>query len=121
MVASISCHIPNPNPNVDIDKEALARIVLEELDERGLISKDSIEYFHVSAATAWERWTGRKYGFVGGYPQYMRIKPWQMIDARLDGRGAYICGDSAYPGQGIPGVALSGINAFYKMKGKLRK
>jgi C-3',4' desaturase CrtD len=115
MVASISCHIPNPKPDLDVDKNELAKIVLEELDARGLIPKEAIEYFHVSAAKAWERWTGRKFGFVGGYPQYMRTKPWQMIDARLDGKGAYICGDSAYPGQGIPGVALSGINAFHKM------
>jgi len=115
MVASVSCHIPNPSPEQDIDKDALAEIVLDELDRKGLIPRTAIEYFHVSAAAAWERWTGRKYGFVGGYPQYMRTKPWQMIDARLDGRGAFICGDSAYPGQGIPGVALSGINAFYKM------
>ncbi len=115
MVASVSCHIPNPNPENDIDKDLLAEIVLEELNKRGLIPKSNIEYYHVSAAAAWERWTGRKYGFVGGYPQYRNIKPWQMSDARLDGRGAFICGDSVYPGQGIPGVVLGGINAFYKM------
>lgn len=116
MVASVSCHIPNPDPNNDIDKNALAEIVLNELDARGLIPKTAIEYFHVSGAAAWERWTERKYGFVGGYPQYKNIKSWQMTDARLDGRGAFICGDSAYPGQGIPGVVLSGINAFEKMR-----
>jgi phytoene dehydrogenase-like protein len=46
----------------------------------------------------------------------MRIKPWQMLDARLDHRSAYLCGDSAYPGQGIPGAGLSGIIAWQKMQ-----
>ena len=44
------------------------------------------------------------------------IKPWKMKDARLDGHRAYICGDSTYPGQGIPGACLSGIIAVEKMK-----
>jgi phytoene dehydrogenase-like protein len=65
--------------------------------------------------SSWENWIYRKYGFVGGYPQYFNIKPWQMLDARLDGKGAYICGDTTYPGQGIPGAALSGIIAFEKI------
>jgi C-3',4' desaturase CrtD len=116
MVASVSCHIPNPNPEKDIDKNKIAEIVLNELDRQGFIPKNAIEYYHVSGAAAWERWTGRKYGFVGGYPQYKNIKPWQMLDARLDGKGAFLCGDSAYPGQGIPGVALSAIIAYEKMK-----
>ena len=46
---------------------------------------------------------------------YMGIKPWRMKDARLDGHGAYICGDSTYPGQGIPGACLSGIIAVEKL------
>jgi C-3',4' desaturase CrtD len=116
MVASISCHIPNPKPENDIDKAGLAEIILDELEKKGLIQRSSIEYMHISTAAAWERWTGRKYGFVGGYPQYKNIKPWQMLDARLDGRGAFLCGDTAYPGQGIPGVCLSGIIAYEKMK-----
>jgi C-3',4' desaturase CrtD len=116
MVASISCHIPNPDPSKDIDKEAIAEIILVELDRLGFIKRSEVEYFHVSGTSAWERWTGRKYGFVGGYPQYKEIKPWMMLDARLDRKGAYLCGDSAYPGQGIPGVALSGIIAYNKIK-----
>ena len=60
---------------------------------------------------------------MGGYPQYMSVKPWRMIDGRLDGKGAYICGDSTYPGQGIPGACLSGIVGYEKMKvdGVLKK
>jgi C-3',4' desaturase CrtD len=116
MVASISTHIPDPEHNQVEDKAVLEELILEVLDKKGLIKRETVVYYHSSAASSWERWTGRKYGFVGGYPQYLRIKPWQMLDARIDGRGAYLCGDTAYPGQGIPGVCLSGIIAWRKMK-----
>ena len=39
-----------------------------------------------------------------------------MVDSRLDGKGAFICGDSVYPGQGIPGTCLSGIIAWNKLR-----
>jgi phytoene dehydrogenase-like protein len=45
----------------------------------------------------------------------MKIKPWQMLDARLDHHKAYMVGDTVYPGQGIPGVTLSGIIAAEKL------
>jgi phytoene dehydrogenase-like protein len=37
-----------------------------------------------------------------------------MMNARLT-KGFYLCGDSVYPGQGIPGVALSGMIAANKL------
>jgi phytoene dehydrogenase-like protein len=64
---------------------------------------------------AWEKWSGRKWGFVGGYPQYLHIRPWELPEARLDKKGAYMVGDTVYPGQGIPGTVLSGIIAVEKL------
>jgi C-3',4' desaturase CrtD len=115
-VASISTHLPNPAARTGIDKHRAAERILDVLEEKGVLSRSHIRHQHVSAAGSWENWTRRKYGFVGGYPQFMSVKPWQMVDARLDGQGAYLCGDTAYPGQGIPGVTLSGIIAFEKMR-----
>ncbi|MDW7694787.1 NAD(P)/FAD-dependent oxidoreductase [Flammeovirgaceae bacterium SG7u.111] len=108
-VASVSTHISQPNSRSAIDKEKVEAAILNKLEELDFIRKDHIIYTHSSAQKSWEKWTGRAFGFVGGYPQYMKIKPWQMPGNRLDGKGAYICGDSTYPGQGIPGVTLSGI------------
>jgi len=116
MVCSISTHVKNPIERMTFDKEKVENAIIDELEKHGFLKKEDIIYQHSSTPTAWEKWTGRKYGFVGGYPQYMRIKPWQMIGSRLDGRGAYICGDTTYPGQGIPGVVLSGIIAYQKIK-----
>ena len=116
LVASVSTHVPDPANTRLHDKEVIVNSILETLEQQELIRKEDILFHHSSTPGAWMKWTGRAWGFVGGYPQYMRIKPWQMLDARLDHQGAYLCGDSAYPGQGIPGAVLSGIIAAEKMR-----
>ncbi|MGF1532194.1 MAG: phytoene desaturase family protein [Bernardetiaceae bacterium] len=117
MVASVSTHLPDPASRMEnFNKAAAEEAVLETLDREGLIRRDTVKYYHSSAATGWEKWTKRAFGFVGGYPQYLNIKPWQMAEARLDGKKGYICGDTVYPGQGIPGTVLSGIIAAQKLK-----
>ncbi|MEM6299643.1 MAG: NAD(P)/FAD-dependent oxidoreductase [Bacteroidota bacterium] len=116
-VASISTHVPDPATRFEnFDKAKAEREIIQTLHEHGLIQEDKIRYTHSSAPAAWEKWTKRAFGFVGGYPQYLKIKPWQMADARLDGKRAYICGDTVYPGQGIPGTVLSGIIAAEKLR-----
>jgi len=114
-VASISTHLPDP-ANTLIDKNQCEAEILSVLDSNGYIHPKDIIYKHASTQKSWEKWTSRSFGFVGGYPQFKNIKPWQMIDSRLDKHKAYICGDTTYPGQGIPGVILSGIIAFEKLK-----
>lgn len=114
-VISISSHIKDPG-NMKVDTEKASDFILNDLIKKQIISSTSdIVYLHTSGPKSWEKWTGRMWGFVGGYPQEMRIKPWQMKGARWDGHKAYICGDSVYPGQGIPGVSLSGIIAWQKL------
>lgn len=116
IVGSVSTHVHDPQNRWIEDKDALNEAIFDLLEQRGLIAKEDITFHHASTPKAWKKWTGRAWGFVGGYPQLMRIKPWNMNGARLDGYKAYICGDSTYPGQGIPGACLSGIVAFEKMK-----
>lgn len=118
-VANVSMHVQNPEKTYvdDATKQAIEQQVIAELARLDILKPENIEYIHTSTPGSWHKWTKRHKGFVGGYPQYMHIKPWQMVEARLDGKGAYLCGDSAYPGQGIPGAALSGIVAYEKWKG----
>ncbi len=114
LVASISTHIPDPKNNI-VDSKLLERVIIEELDNRDFIKKENIKYMHSSSPKSWSKWTKREWGFVGGYPQFKNIKPWEMNECRLDSKGAYLVGDTAYPGQGIPGTALSGIIAAEKL------
>jgi C-3',4' desaturase CrtD len=114
-VGSVSTHLSLPQHSI-LDKNALREQILNILIENGFFQKEDLLYSHASDQLDWEKWTNRKWGFVGGYPQSISRKPWTMPGARLDGKRAYICGDSVYPGQGIPGVVLSGIIAYEKMK-----
>lgn len=114
-IVSITTHVANPSMRQELDKESLKAQIMNKIEESNLFRKEDIVYEHASDPKDWQKWTGRKYGFVGGYPQLMNIKPWQMAGARLDGHKAYQCGDTVYPGQGIPGVTLGGIIAAEKL------
>lgn len=115
MVASISTHVLNPEKNKIHNKVEIEDAILNVLISKGFFSKADILYYHSATPETWQKWVFRKWGFVGGYPQYMKVKPWQMLEHRLDNHKAYIVGDSVYPGQGIPGVVLSGIIAANKL------
>jgi len=113
-VASVTTHVPDPE-NTFVDGDLLQQQVTDILERRGFFNRNDIVYAHHSGPKSWHQWTNRKWGFVGGYPQFMKIKPWQMPGARLKQEKTYICGDSTYPGQGIPGACLSGIIAAEKL------
>jgi phytoene dehydrogenase-like protein len=112
-VASVSTHVKLPC-KTPIDKEKAVSAILETLEQHDFFQKEDVVYSHVAGPETWEGWTLRKGGFVGGYPQFLKVKPWNMMNARLT-KGFYLCGDSVYPGQGIPGVALSGMIAAKKL------
>lgn len=97
-----------------IDLERVKFVIQSTLIREGYFEAGDIIRISSSTPASWEEWTMRKGGFVGGYPQRKNIKPWQMIQARV-GNGLFVCGDSVYPGQGIPGVALSGLIAVKKL------
>lgn len=117
LVASVSTHILNPKNTIllDEDQAIISKKIIDELDAFQLIKADGIIYQHTSGPGSWLKWTKRAFGFVGGYPQYLHIKPWQMLESRVDNKGLYLAGDSVYPGQGIPGVTLSGLIAWKKI------
>jgi len=112
-VASVSTHVSDLE-NSKIDKAVFKEKIIEKLQSVGLLKREDIVYAHVSDPHDWQDWTLREAGFVGGYPQFKSVLPWQMIPARLS-KSLYVCGDSVYPGQGIPGVALSGMLAAERL------
>ena len=100
----------------ETDKKEWAQQVIELAEQNKLFQRDDLIDYHVSDAANWQQWTGRHLGFVGGIPQFMRIKPW-MMNRQQKGSNLFFCGDSVYPGQGIPGVVLSG----WQVAGRLLK
>ncbi|GAB3814755.1 C-3',4' desaturase CrtD [Pontibacter rugosus] len=115
VVANISTHVRHPSQHIIQDKEKLEQAIISVLVQHKLIQPHNIVSVESATPGGWIFWTKRAFGAVGGYPQYKKIKPWQMKDARLDHHGAYLCGDTVYPGQGIVGVCLSGIIATQKL------
>lgn len=115
LVASVSTHVQHPQQSHIQNKQVIEEAVVEALAKHGILKRAHIKLQQSATPGAWLFWTGRAFGAVGGYPQYRHIKPWQMKDARLDHKGAYLCGDTVYPGQGIVGVCLSGIIAAEKL------
>ncbi|MCB0856141.1 MAG: FAD-dependent oxidoreductase, partial [Bacteroidetes bacterium] len=87
IVGSVSTHIHDPANRFIEKKEEVENTIIDILEEKGFLKRDDLLYYHSSTPKAWEKWTGRQWGFVGGYPQYFNIKPWQMVDSRLDGKG----------------------------------
>ena len=59
---------------------------------------------HMSTAATpvtWERYTGRKHGYVGGYPQTSLFR---VRGPRTPFENLLLTGDSVFPGQSLPGV-----------------
>ena len=52
-----------------------------------------------------QRFTGRKWGWVGGFPQTGLLR---TLGPRL-GHNLWLVGDSIFPGQSIAAVALGGL------------
>ncbi|MFD2533458.1 phytoene desaturase family protein [Gracilimonas halophila] len=75
-----------------------------------------IEVIHTATPVTWENWVYRKKGRVGGIPQSMARSLLKWTPHETPFKGLYLCGDTTYPGQGIPGVTLSGINVYSRIK-----
>lgn len=63
----------------------------------------------------WQNWVYRHQGRVGGIPQSMKRSLLDWPPAETPFPDWYLTGDTVYPGQGIPGVTLSGINAYWRI------
>ncbi|MEX2478790.1 MAG: NAD(P)/FAD-dependent oxidoreductase [Gracilimonas sp.] len=79
-------------------------------------SDAQIEVIHTATPVTWENWVYRKKGRVGGIPQSMARSLLKWTPHETPFKGLYLCGDTTYPGQGIPGVTLSGINVYSRIK-----
>lgn len=117
-VLSISTHVEHPKnwlsiPDAyDAQKSETEHFILSKLEQYlPGFRAEHIVYQIASTPLSWERWTGRKEGTVGGIPQDIRQPLFTMSGALTPEKSFYRCGDTVYPGQGVPGVALGGIIA----------
>jgi len=99
------------NGNYEDMKNNVQKRIVEILkDKLPYFSQAEIKLLFSSTPVSWSNWVYRKKGRVGGIPQSMSrsLLDWTPNKTPFD--GLYLCGDTVFPGQGIPGVTLSGIN-----------
>jgi C-3',4' desaturase CrtD len=103
------------NGSYDAVKEASEAWILQALRTHlpGFAGAE-VQHSFSSTPVSWQNWVFRHKGRVGGIPQKMSrsLLDWSPAITPFD--GLYLCGDTVYPGQGIPGVTLSGINVYYR-------
>lgn len=118
-VLALSTHVLNPNlwfhlskTEYDSRKHTIVDQILKIItDTFPALTAQDIVYYTASTPVSWQEWIERKDGSVGGIPQSMSRPLWKWMGANTPQIGIYLCGDTIYPGQGIPGVTLGGIIA----------
>jgi C-3',4' desaturase CrtD len=121
-VLNISCHTDaekwfHMGDNYEQIREEAEAGILALLRDKlpGFAGSEVVMAFSGTPVT-WQNWVHRHKGRVGGLPQSMERSLLDWTPARTPFPGLYLCGDTVYPGQGIPGVTLGGINVYYMIK-----
>jgi phytoene dehydrogenase-like protein len=120
-VLNVSCHTETDTWfSMDGEYEGRKRQVEQQiiavLKEKlpGFKNASIINVFSGTPVT-WQNWVYRKRGRVGGIPQSMSRSLLDWTPASPPFEGIFLCGDTVFPGQGIPGVTLSGINVHHRI------
>lgn len=105
------------NGDYDEAKKQVEDFIVRVLEEKLPGFADAqIEVIHTATPISWENWVYRKKGRVGGIPQSMARSLLNWTPHVTPFKGLYLCGDTTFPGQGIPGVTLSGLNVYSRIK-----
>ncbi|MFC7783722.1 FAD-dependent oxidoreductase [Rossellomorea sp. GCM10028870] len=84
--------------------------------------RDSLVNLYPGAPKAWERFTGRPGGIVGGFPQSNGHALFNSLSHRTPLKNVWVCGDSVFPGAGTIGVSVSAYHVYHSITGrKLQK
>jgi len=68
--------------------------------------RDAANLVKPGTPVTFRRFTKREFGWVGGFPQHHLLTAW---GPRLDKGGMWMVGDTIFPGQSVPAVALGGL------------
>lgn len=126
-VMNVSCHADpdywfSLNGGYEAARSSVQDAILEQMRRHlpGFADSELIVSYPATPVT-WEKWVHRSKGRVGGLPQSMDRSILDWPDSATHVEGLWMCGDTVYPGQGIPGVTLSGINVYYRIKQHLSR
>lgn len=122
-VLAVSTHAHAPEnwhnlsrPTYQARKAETEAYILQQLEAQlPGFRREDILLKTISTPKSWEDWIYRHEGTVGGIPQDIRRPIFTWQGALTPFHGFYLCGDTVYPGQGVPGVALGGIIAAQRI------
>jgi C-3',4' desaturase CrtD len=77
--------------------------------------RDAADLILTGTPVTFERFTRRDWGWVGGFPQTSLTRAW---GPRL-APGLWLVGDSVFPGQSVPAVALGGLRVARSLLAEL--
>jgi len=99
----------------EVRKQAYAERVLvaAEVALPGL--RDAVDLILPGTPVTFQRFTRRLWGWVGGFPQTSLTRAW---GPRL-APGLWLVGDSIFPGQSVPAVALGGLRVARSLLAEL--
>ena len=83
--------------------------ISKAIEEKFYISRDDWLHRELSTPRAFERWTNRPRGIVGGIGQNPEVFGLFGLSSRTPFKGLWLCGDSIYPGEGTAGVSQSAL------------
>ena len=83
--------------------------ISKALEKKFNIAPDNWLHRELSTPRAFERWTNRPKGIVGGLGQNPEIFGLFGLSSRTPFEGLWLCGDSIYPGEGTAGVSQSAL------------
>lgn len=110
------------NGSYDDQKEAVQEQIIHLLRKKlPYFSEAKLKLVFSSTPVTWSNWVYRKKGRVGGIPQSMSRSLLDWTPNQTPFSGIFLCGDTVFPGQGIPGVTLSGINVYLRVLKYLKK
>jgi len=123
---NVSCHSETEhwfgmNGKYDENKTHVQDFIIKHLTKTlPGFSEDFVKVAFSATPVTWQNWVYRKEGRVGGIPQSMSRSVVDWTPAETPFEGFFLTGDTVYPGQGIPGVTLGGINVYYRIKNFLK-
>jgi C-3',4' desaturase CrtD len=102
----------------DSYKENLKEKLINSIESVIPTIRDRIVDIYPGAPKAWERFTGRPGGIVGGFPQSNDHALFKSLSHRTPLKNIWVCGDSVFPGAGTIGVSVSAYHVFHSITGR---
>ncbi|MHA7139253.1 FAD-dependent oxidoreductase [Rossellomorea arthrocnemi] len=102
----------------DSYKETLQMKMIDAIETVIPSIRDSLVDLYPGAPKAWERFTSRPSGIVGGFPQTNDHALFNSLSHHTDLENVWVCGDSVFPGAGTIGVSVSGYHVFHSITGR---